>query len=66
MAAAWQCLLDRVSGNTKWRQHGTVLADWHTTRTDSVLLLLAGQQLLGQVFVISGPGVRGLFWDDVL
>ena len=28
IAAACQCLVDRVSGSTKWIQHWTVLADW--------------------------------------
>ena len=27
-------MVDRVSGNTTWTQHGTVLADWQNTRTD--------------------------------
>ena len=47
-------MVDRVSGYTKWIQHWTVLADWYNTRADRVVLLLvAGRQLLGQVFVIS-------------
>ena len=47
-------LVDRVSGHTRWVQHGTVLADWQNTRTDSVMLLIvAGQRLLSQVFVSS-------------
>ena len=54
LAAAWQFVVDSVSGSTKWIWHGTVPA--HSGRTliatDSVLLLLvvAGPQLLGQVF----------------
>ena len=48
-------MVDRVSGSTKWIQHGTVLADWQNTRTYSVLLLVAGQQLLGQ-------GIGDFFW----
>ena len=54
IAAAWQSLVDRVSESTKWTQHGTVLTDWYDTRTDSALLLVAGQQLLGQVLVFPG------------
>ena len=28
-------LVDRVSGNTTWIQHGTVRADWWNKRTDN-------------------------------
>ena len=28
-------LVDRVSGNTTWIQHGAVLADWWNTRIDN-------------------------------
>ena len=29
MAETWYRLVDHVTGNTKWAQHGTVLADWY-------------------------------------
>ena len=30
-------LVDRVSGNDKWIQHGTLLADWQKTRKDNTV-----------------------------
>ena len=42
-------LVNCLSGNTKWIQHGTMLADWKNTRTDNAAAV-ADQQLLGQPF----------------
>ena len=53
MSAAWHsCLVDRLSGNTKWIQRGTALKDSYNTRTDrsAASLPAAGQTLPGQAF----------------
>ena len=46
-----QCLVGRVSGGTKRIRHGTVLADWSNTRTDSVPFVA------GSLTAAAGPGI---------
>ena len=50
------CLVDRVSSNAMWIQHGTVLADGKT-REQTMLLPVATQRLLGEIF----RGAFGIF-----
>lgn len=42
------CFVYRVGGTTTWIQHGMVLVNWKSTRTDNADS--AGQALLGQTY----------------
>ena len=37
-SSSWHCLVDRACGDTKWKPHGTVLADWQNMRTDRAVV----------------------------
>ena len=55
MAAAWQCLLGRVSGNkyqVDTARDGAGRPVEHANKQCAVATVVLGQQLLGQVFVI--------------